>query len=358
MIDGSPLVPHIWFNQSVHFRKGSIMVLKTLQASRVLVVAYPGAADNEAYRKVIGNLEGRTVQEETCKTATQGEVLRMREKYEHSPPDLILGIGGGQVMDSAKMLRVLLENPGKSFANILEGPLAQRSIAYVAVPTTPSTGSEANGTAVIKGSDGVKVPYVTRLMVPDVAILDPSFLSTFSSDQIFTFMGDTFGHAYETMVSKLTNPLIQSIARSIIDLLKLASAELRQTPADARGLDKLMQAGYLGGLATGSVFVGVCHALAHSLEQQKGVAHSSAVLSLTPRCLSWHAETTKDPIYSHLLSEFESIGLQSRVSPDVLAGVDLLLLARQALADPAMKTSPIRMKEQEMMGLINWILKK
>jgi alcohol dehydrogenase class IV len=358
LIEGSAFVPHFWFNQSVHFRKGSIAVLKDLPAKKVLVLGYPGASQSDSYKKLITSLEGKTLQEETCTYATEAEVLALRAKTQKNRPDTIIGVGGGQVMDSAKVLRILLENPTKDFANLLESPLAPRGIGYVAVPTTPSTGSEANGTAVIKNKAGIKVPYVSRMMVPDVAVLDSSFLSTLTDEQILTFAGDIFGHAYESMVSKLANSLVQSLGWSMIDLLKQASLELKQTPGDPKALDKLMQAGYLGGLATGSVFVGVCHALAHSLEQQKGIAHSTAVVTLTPRCLSWHAETTKDPIYSRLLAEFESIGLQKYVKPEILNGIDVNTWVKQTLADPSMKTSPIRMKDQDLLGLVNWILKK
>jgi alcohol dehydrogenase class IV len=348
----------MWFNQSVHFRKGAISVLKELAGLDILVISYPGATENEAYSKALSNLEANTIHQEICNSATESEIRRMRTEYSPNPPSLIIGIGGGQVMDSAKILRVLLENPNREFSSLFEEDLAARSIQYIAIPTTPSTGSEANGTAVVKNDEGVKMPYVSRMMVPDTAILDPSFLATLSDSQIFTFLGDIFGHANESMVSKRSNPISKSISDGIISLLKEVSPALHDQPGNMKALDKLMQAGYLGGMAAGSVFVGVCHALAHSLEQQMGLTHAAAVLTLTPGCLNWHSTVTDDKIYSRLLDDFETIGLNDYLQPQILDGVDKDVWAKDALADPSIKTSPIRMKEDNLAELIEWLLTK
>lgn len=356
MIEGSPIVPKLWFNQSVHFRKGAISLLKGIDANDILVVAYPEAKENESYVKAISNLEGKTVHEEICQSATQAEINKIREKYVTDPPDLIIGIGGGQVMDSAKILRILLENPERSFENLLEGQLAERSIQYIAIPTTPSTGSEANGTAVIKDATGTKIPFISSKMIPDDAILDASFLVTLSDKMIFTFLGDIFGHANESILSKLSNPMVQLIGWGIIDLLKQVSSELKDKPGDIKALDKLMQAGYLGGLISGSVFVGVCHALAHTLEQINGTPHSTGVLTLTPKCLSWQFKVTEDPVYQRLSKDFEEIGLHDYVAPQILEDLDKQAWAEQTLNDPAIKTSSVRMKEENLMELIEWVL--
>jgi alcohol dehydrogenase class IV len=357
MIEGSPIIPQLFFNQSVHYRKGAITLLKNLPTENILVVAYPDAKENDAYNKAIENLEGKTVFQEICDAATNGEVSRIRSKYVDNRPDLIIAFGGGQVLDTAKMVRLLLENPDRDFSNILDEGLADRSIPYIAVPTTPSTGSEANGTAVIRDEQAIKIPYLHRKLIPDVAILDASFLATLAQKQVFTFLGDVFGHANESMVSKKSNPMVIAISWGIIDLLKQVASGLREKPGDVKALEKLQQAGYLGGLVTGSVYVGVCHALAHTLEQQKGVPHSTGVLTLTPRCLAWHSKVTEDPLYDRLLKDFDIIGLNEYVVPDVLRDIDTDLWAKQAMEDPSIKTSPVRMKEDNLAELIQWILK-
>ena len=358
MIQGSPIIPSLRYNQSVHYRKGAISLLKEISSKNVLVIAYPEVDENEAYQKVIANLEGNTIFEDKCSTATQTEILRLRENYSSNQIDLIIAIGGGQVMDTSKVLRLLLENPSIDISNLLENDLARHSIEFIAIPTTPSTGSEANGTAIIKNESGIKIPHLHRLLVPDVAILDSSFLATIDDTQLYVFIGDIFGHANESYLSKRASPMTRAISKSIIDLLKESSLDLSEKPGSPKARDKLLQAGYLGGLISGSVFVGVCHALAHALEQQNGTPHSTGVLTLTPKCLSWHEKVSEDSIYSELRKDFEEIGLSSYTQPKVLDGVDVDSWIAETLADPSIMTSPIRMKEDNLKELVEWILKK
>lgn len=358
MIQGSPLVPSFWFNQSVHFRKGASALLKDVDSKRLLVISYPDAKDNESYSKLVANLEKNTVLEETCHGAYQKEIERIRDRYSNESIDVIISVGGGQVMDSCKVLRLLLENPSKDFDTLLENPFSERSIGLIAMPTTPSTGSEANGTAVIKNYSGIKTPYVHRLLLPETAILDSTFLSTLDSERIFTFIGDVFGHANESLLSKRASFMSKMISNGIISMLKDVSTSLSENMNDEKAIDKLLQAGYLGGFVTGSVFVGVCHALAHALEQQNGTPHSIGVVTLTPKCLSWHLHETKEDIYAHLMNDYEELGLSLYRKPDVLNDVDVDLWLAQTLADPSIKTSPIRMKEDNLKELISWVLKK
>jgi len=358
MISGSHMVPSLAFNQSVHFRNGAISLLKELVSKTILVVAYPGANENESYQKVIANLEGNSTYEEECSSATESEVQRITEKYSSKQINLILAIGGGQVMDSSKILRILLENPTVNFANLAESELATRTVHMIAIPTTPSTGSEANGTAVIKNDQRIKIPHIHRMLIPEVAILDASFLSTIDDEQLFVFIGDIFGHANESLLSKRASPMTAVISKAMISLLKEASSELSEKPGSIKARDKLLQAGYLGGLVTGSVYVGVCHALAHALEQQNGTPHSTGVITLTPKCLAWHENVTQDPIYSELKKDFEEIGLSAHTKPDVLTGIDIDTWISQTLEDPSIKTSPVRMKEDNLRELVEWVLKK
>ncbi|MFW9964807.1 MAG: iron-containing alcohol dehydrogenase [Candidatus Sifarchaeia archaeon] len=358
MIQGSSIIPSLMYNQSVHFRKGAVSLLKEISEKKILVIAYPEASESEAYQKAISNLEGNSIFEEKCSTATETEVLRLRNSYSSNKIDLIIAIGGGQVMDSSKVLRLLLENISIDFNNLLENEPADRSINLIAIPTTPSTGSEANGTAVIRNDAGIKIPHLHRLLIPEVAILDSSFLQTIDEKKLYVFIGDIFGHANESLLSKRASPMTSAISRSIIVLLKEASSELLEKPGSAKALDILLQAGYLGGLVTGSVYVGVCHALAHALEQQKNTPHSTGVLTLTPKCLSWHESVTNDSIYSELKRDFEEIGLSSYTQPGVLDGIDVDSWITEALADPSIKTSPVRMKEDNLKELVQWILMK
>jgi alcohol dehydrogenase class IV len=358
MINGSPMIPHFWFNQSVHFRKGAISVLKDLRAENVLVIASGSAMRNESFAKLDRMLEGTKNEIEVLQAATEESILEIRSKYKDRVPDAIVSVGGGKVMDGTKVLGLLLENPSRGFSNLLEQPPTQKKPYHIAVATTPATGSEANGNAVIRDAEGIKRPYVSRWLVPDVAILDSSFLTTLTYDQLMTFAGDIFGHAYESMVSKMSNPIVEGMALTTFNLLDQSLPLLKEKPDSAKLITKLQQAGYLGGMAAGSAFVGVCHALGHALELQKEVWHSLAILTLIEPCLKWHAKTTDDPIYESILQRFLALGLNEHSTPELLDGLDAERWKQDALADPSIKTSPVRMKEANLSELVEWVLNR
>ena len=356
MIEGSPLVSKSWFNQSVHFKKGAIAVLKAVPVTNILILYSESASQNESYDKLLRNLEDKQIHSEKIKIATESRLHDLQKKYESLIPEVIISVGGGQVLDSGKILRLLLENQSRTFSNLLDDGIAKHSITTIAIPTTPSTGSEANGTAVIKDDTGLKVPYVNQSLVPEVAILDSSFLSTISMENLYSFTGDIFGHAFESMVSKLSTPIVESLAWNVIGLLEESFSELNEKPGNPKSLTKLQCAGYLGGLIAGNAFVGVCHALAHSLELQKPTPHSETVLTLTQPCLSWHEKQTEDEVYTKLIKKYEALGLHRYIDDKLLINIDKAKWIQDALVDPSIKTSPIRMKEGNLTELVEWIL--
>ena len=87
----------------------------------------------------------------------------MKEKYSNSKPEVIIAIGGGKVIDTAKCVKLVLDNTDIDFTNMHKIQYGRiNEIKLVAIPTTPSTGSEANAVAVITDINGTKTRVTSQ----------------------------------------------------------------------------------------------------------------------------------------------------------------------------------------------------
>lgn len=182
----------------------------------------------------------------------------------------IVGLGGGSVLDWCRLSWAAADGA----LDPASGRMADREPAarppLCLVPTTCATGAEAAGVAVYT-SDGRKVPVVSPAFVPDDVILDGQFLSGVPDARLAGFFGDAASHAVEAFASIVPGTLAKEAAVSALGLL-LRHAD---TPSSPSRFERLMEAGYLGGLAAANCSVGVVHAFAHTVASF-GVPHGFA----------------------------------------------------------------------------------
>lgn len=127
-------------------------------------------------------------------------------------PDMVIAVGGGSVIDTGKALAAVIPNKGNLYDYVevvgRNVPLKARPLAFIAIPTTASTGSEVTRNAVLRsGQDQVKVSLRSPEMLADLAIVDPSL--TWGSDPYTSGRGamDTYTHLMEAYVCGEPNPL-------------------------------------------------------------------------------------------------------------------------------------------------------
>jgi alcohol dehydrogenase class IV len=140
------------------------------------------------------------------------------------------------------------------------------------VPTTCGSGAEASAVAVYTDADsGRKIPVVARQFLADLVILDGRFLDSVDERQMAASLADACSHGIEAYLSIVPNHLAKEAAVSALRLL------LDHGPAGAAPArhDRLMEAGYLAGVAASNCSVGVVHAFAHSMARW-GMPHGRA----------------------------------------------------------------------------------
>ena len=190
-------------------------------------------------------------------------------------PDIVAALGGGSAMDTAKVARMLLANPGPAEAISGFGrKMAPHASLLVAVPTTSGTGSEVSESAVI-GKDGAetKLIYRSQDMTPQVALLDPAL--TVSAPKVVTaYAGyDAVTHAVEAYVSRGATVMTDPYAYSAMALLAKWLVAAYEEPENRAARSACLIASLQAAVAFNSANLGLAHAISGPLGAQQHVAH-------------------------------------------------------------------------------------
>ena len=202
------------------------------------------------------------------------EIDKVVQNYYHQDIEVVLGIGGGSVLDAAKAIAGLLR-PGNSVMDHLEGvgkeiPYQGPATPFIAVPTTAGTGSEATKNAVLsrRGENGFKKSFRHDLLVPQLAIVDPNLLASCPADLLAANGMDAFTQLLESYVSTRANPLTDALAISGMTAFRdgfFPVWEGKDSAAVSAGRSQIAYAALLSGITLAQTGLGSVHGLASPL---------------------------------------------------------------------------------------------
>lgn len=197
--------------------------------------------------------------------------------------DLFIGIGGGSVLDAAKMLSVLDKNDLSLLDMLGTELIPNKGVPMILIPTTSGTGSEVTPNAIITiPEEELKIGIVSRHFLPDLVILDPVLTVTLPPSITAATGMDAFTHSFESYISNKANPIsdlyalesMKLIARSIVtSYIEADNIEARQ--------DMLLASTY-GGMALTAAGTAAVHALAYPLGGKFNIPHGEANSMLLP----------------------------------------------------------------------------
>ncbi len=196
-------------------------------------------------------------------------------------PELVIGIGGGSAMDTAKAIAGLITNPGSSEKYRGQNLLTKTAIPGIMIPTTAGTGSELTQTAVLihqgrKG--GINSPHI----IPKAAILDPLLLLDLPKEPTRATGLDALTHAIESFLSKNSNPLTEPISLQAATLLVAGIPAAVENGKDLEARTKTMLGSLLGGISLANAGVIAGHSLSYPLGARYGISHGVANGLLLP----------------------------------------------------------------------------
>jgi acyl-CoA reductase-like NAD-dependent aldehyde dehydrogenase/alcohol dehydrogenase class IV len=211
--------------------------------------------------------------------------------------DVIVSLGGGSVIDTAKVVCVVLEHGGKATDHIAINRLTSAGAPHLAIPTTSGTGSEVTNVAVIKNQKVHRKVYLAdNHLFPQTAILDPDFTLSLPSKLTASTAMDALTHAAEAMMSLKSNPVCDGQALAAISLISQNLPLVMKNPKEKQARLKLQIAASMAGWAFSIAQVALAHALAHTIGALHGIPHGTACGVFLPAVMRFNALHADAPL--------------------------------------------------------------
>lgn len=204
-------------------------------------------------------------------------------------PALVVGLGGGSVMDIAKLIAVLWDT--EQTLTDVAGPnrVAGRRTALIQVATTAGTGSEAGIRALVTDpATKAKIAVESPHMLADMAVLDPELTFSVPPEVTAATGVDAMAHCVEAFTNIRAHALIDGYARLGVGLVGAYLARAVQNGTDAEARAGMMLASYYGGLCLGPVNTAAGHALAYPLGTHLELPHGLANAIIFPHVLAFN----------------------------------------------------------------------
>ena len=298
---------HMWFRvpNQIYFNMNAVENIRQFPSRSTIIVTNP-ALEQIGHVDIVRRYlpEGTNVHvtvipdaEPEVKAVMQGvEALNLYKA------DQIIALGGGSVIDAAKIMKLKYESPGADLEE-LAAPfldLRKRVIEYptekmnrarlVAIPTTSGTGSEVTPFAVLTDKErGRKVTLADYSLSPDVAIVDPQFVLSMPKGLTADTGIDCLTHALEAGVSSYASAYTDSNAMQAIRMVFKYLPIAYEHPRDEEARSMMHNAACIAAMAFSNASVGVNHALAHAFGARFGVAHGRANALMLPHVISYNA---------------------------------------------------------------------
>ena len=214
--------------------------------------------------------------------------------YKKSGADLLIAVGGGSAMDTAKAIGIIINNPEFSDVKSLvyEAPTKNASVPLIAVTTTAGTASEVTKNYVITDPERkLKFPCVDVHCIPIVAVVDPDLMSKMPKALAAATGMDALTHAIEGYITK--------DAWDMTDMMNLKAVELIGRNLRGAVLDKNMEAvtqvavgQYMTGMGFSNSGLGIVHSIAHQFGGMYDTPHGVANAVMLPFILKYNADYT------------------------------------------------------------------
>jgi alcohol dehydrogenase class IV len=255
---------------------------------------------------------------------TVASVLSGLEQSRSQSCDLVIGMGGGSVIDSGKAIAALLSNPGNIY-DYLEvvgkgGALTRPSVPYIAIPTTGGTGTEVTRNAVLAVTEQrVKVSLRSPFMLPRLALIDPELTYGLPPQVTATSGLDALTQLIEPFLSNASSPMTDAVCR---DGIRRVARSLRRAyeADDPSAREDMSLAALFGGMALANAKLGAAHGFAGPIGGMFPAPHGAICARLLPLVMETNLNAIQDRAPDlPVLSRFTEVSRLLIGNPDAFA---------------------------------------
>lgn len=267
---------------------------KELGAKNVLLITGPhiaktGMADRvislleEASLKVELNIQSKKTPEPTTDIADETAQVAHEKNA-----DVVIGIGGGSIMDVAKIAAAMQTNEGSSSDYLGKEKIKNKGLPTIMIPTTSGTGAEITKHAILLDLEtNVKKAVASTKLLPDVAIVDPKLTLSCPASVTASSGLDAFIHAAEPFVSKNANPLTDNISLNAVNLITRWLAPAYNDGDNLEARYYMSMGSLMAGLVLNNAGTSLVHALSYPIGGEYHVPHGISLSVLLSSCFKY-----------------------------------------------------------------------
>ncbi len=197
--------------------------------------------------------------------------------------DVIIGVGGGSVMDCSKGIAFFAKNDGDINDYIFNVKTSDESLPVILIPTTCGTGSEGNGFAVLTNPETLdKKSLRCNAIIPKASIIDSTLMETMPKHILASVGFDALCHNIEAYIAKNSQPLTDALAVYAMQLIGESLVKLYEGENSPELWDKLSLASTIGGMLINTTGVTVAHGMEHPASGLKDLVHGKGLAALIP----------------------------------------------------------------------------
>ena len=256
--------------------------------------------------------------------------------------DLVIGIGGGSVLDTGKAIAAMLTNSGKLLDYLevvgLGKPLKKTPVPYIAIPTTAGTGAEVTCNAVLAVPEKqVKVSMRSPLMLPRLAVVDPELTHSMPPSTTASTGLDALTQLIEAYVSNKANPMTDGICREGLQRAARSLRRAYENGSDSSAREDMALASLFSGLALANAKLGAVHGFAGPLGGMISAPHGVICARLLPFVCEANVQALQSrEASSPALARYDEVAriLTGKVSSQAADGVEWIQNLCKALTVP------------------------
>ena len=347
-----------------------------LVSDKSLVEAGVAAKVEEELKKA--NIE-YTLYSEIKPNPTIKNVLDGVEACKQSGADLIVAVGGGSSMDTAKGISIVMTNPDRSDIRSLNGlsNTVNKGMPVIAMPTTAGTAAEVTINYVITDEERkIKMVCVDPHDIPIIAIVDTELMASMPKGLAAATGLDALTHGIEGYITKAHNLMSDMFHMKAIKLI-FENLTKAVNDKDPEAIEKIGYAQYIAGMGFSNVGLGIVHSMAHQLGAVYDTPHGIANAMLLPTVMRFNGENPETaqrfreilceigrPDAAHLndqdvintfvwmISELsKSVGVTQKITDYGAKVEDFEMLAEKAMQDPCKPGNPREVSKEEFIEL-------
>lgn len=339
--------------------------------SRAFIVTDPGVRASGVIERVLSVLTSAGIEtavfddvEPNPGTATVERGARALRAF-GLPHTVMVPVGGGSSMDSAKAMDLTAANHGPVGNLGYDDPALEPGRPLIAVPTTAGTGAETNSFAVITDEAQGRKTYVGHpSLLPRATILDPALTLGLPAAATGATGIDALTHSLESLLSANPNPFAEAVALGVIRTIGEWLPRAVADGSDLEARSQMLVASHLAGVGQASgTGVGLVHALGHAIGTRGRLAHGTALAIVMPEVLAFYLgvrdrELALVAVALGVAHPGDDAPQSARAAVDTVAGFidavgqrrtlrdvglgreDVRVLVGDALDDPAIRNAP------------------